>query len=65
MALRTKRIAAVLLKLLKVLVVVACAIVLAVVATVVWTFEVKLHRWPIFVYGAPSTVQTGDRKSVV
>ena len=32
----------------------------AVLGIAVWTFEVKLHRWPVFVYAAPMTVKVGD-----
>lgn len=36
------------------------AYVLAVLIVVVWTFEVKLNRWPIFVYASPVTIKVGD-----
>ena len=30
------------------------------IGVVLWTFEVKLHRWPTFVYAAPFSLQVGD-----
>jgi penicillin-binding protein 1B len=30
------------------------------IGIVVWTFEVKLQRWPTFVYAAPFSLQVGD-----
>jgi penicillin-binding protein 1B len=40
--------------------IIVSAYVLAILAVVVWTFEVKLNRWPAFVYSAPMTVKVGD-----
>ncbi len=60
MILKTKKIAAALLSLVKVLSVILCAGVLIIVGTVLWMFEVKLCHWPVFVYGAPASVQVGD-----
>ena len=39
-----------------------CAIVIAtlVSAIVVWTFEVKLKKWPILVFGAPTAIKVGN-----
>lgn len=34
--------------------------VLVLVGTVLWTFEVTLRRWPIFVYASPFTLSVGD-----
>jgi penicillin-binding protein 1B len=33
---------------------------LALLGIVVWTFEVKLNRWPIFLYSAPVSINVGD-----
>ncbi|MFH0958330.1 MAG: transglycosylase domain-containing protein, partial [Pseudomonadota bacterium] len=30
-------------------------------AVVVWTFEVKLQRWPIAIFGAPTIIKIGDK----
>ncbi len=40
----------------------ACAFIVmaAVSALVVWTFEVRLQRWPIVIFGAPTTIRVGD-----
>lgn len=42
------------------LLVAAAGYVLILVAIVVWTFEVKLNRWPIFIYSAPFAIRVGD-----
>ncbi|MBM3298958.1 MAG: transglycosylase domain-containing protein, partial [Deltaproteobacteria bacterium] len=34
--------------------------VLIVVAEVLWAFQVKLKRWPVYVFGSPYAVQVGD-----
>jgi penicillin-binding protein 1B len=39
--------------------------ILALLATVLWTFEVKLHRWPVFIYGAPFDLRTGDETTKI
>ncbi len=36
------------------------AYLLVLIGVVLWTFEVKLHRWPTFVYAAPFSLQVGD-----
>ena len=33
---------------------------LAIAGMVVWTFEVKLHRWPVYLYSAPFDLHVGD-----
>lgn len=33
---------------------------LVLIGIVLWTFEVKLHRWPTFIYSAPFSLQVGD-----
>lgn len=33
---------------------------LVVAAVVIWTFEVKLKRWPSMMFGAPTTIRVGD-----
>lgn len=40
--------------------IVVLAYTVAVLVVVVWTFEVKLNRWPLFVYAAPMTIKVGD-----
>lgn len=45
---------------LKILAVLFVATVLAMVVAVVWTFEVKLNRWPVFIYSAPLILHVGD-----
>jgi penicillin-binding protein 1B len=42
------------------LLVVSCAIVLVWTGMVVWAFQVKLQRWPIFVFCAPFNLRVGD-----
>ena len=27
---------------------------------IVWTFEVKLQRWPMMIFGAPFTIKEGN-----
>ncbi len=38
---------------------------LTLVGIVVWTFEVKLNQWPIFVYSAPLSINVGDETTKV
>lgn len=40
--------------------VLVCAYLLVVTGIVVWTFEVKLQRWPLFVHTAPFVLRVGD-----
>lgn len=40
--------------------VVAAAYVLTLTGFVLWAFEVKLQRWPLFVYGEPFVLKVGD-----
>lgn len=60
MALRARKILRYVVSLLKICVVLAGCYGLIVLGTVVWLFEVKLQRWPLFIYGAPFSVQVGD-----
>jgi penicillin-binding protein 1B len=60
LARHSKNIFSALLSILKVLLALAAGYVLVMVGIVVWTFEVKLSRWPVFVYSAPFTLRVGD-----
>jgi hypothetical protein len=60
LALNPKRIIKALARMSKWLLILAVGYILVLVAIVVWTFEVKLNRWPIFIYSAPCSIQVGD-----
>ena len=60
MILKPKRILWVLKKALQLLLILVCSYFLILTIAIVWTFEVKLQRWPIFIYAAPFTIQVGD-----
>ncbi|MGB6064001.1 MAG: transglycosylase domain-containing protein [Desulfomonilaceae bacterium] len=60
MALKAKKVFFIVTRVLRVLFVLSLAYLLVLVGIVLWTFEVKLKRWPIFVYGAPFSLQVGD-----
>jgi len=47
-------------KALQLLLILVCSYFLILTIAIVWTFEVKLQRWPIFIYAAPFTIQVGD-----
>lgn len=52
-------------KVVTLLVLLGVGAMLAAVAVVVWTFEVKLQRWPLFVYGSSFEVRLGDDTSEI
>ena len=60
MARKPKKVWTVLKRSVQVLLVVLAAYVLVLAGVVLWTFEAKLKRWPIYVYSAPLTVMVGD-----
>ncbi len=60
MATRPRKIFSAFKRIVQFLMILAAGYVLFLVAAVVWAFEVKLHRWPVFVYSAPFTLQVGD-----
>jgi penicillin-binding protein 1B len=60
LALKPKKVFGVIFKAMKALAVLVAAYLLVMVGAVVWTFEVKLNRWPVFVYSAPFTLRAGD-----
>lgn len=60
MSLTSKRIIRALTLAVKWLLALGVGYVLVLVAIVVWTFEVKLNRWPVFVYSAPFSIGVGD-----
>jgi len=47
-------------KALKVALMIFAGYLLVLTGAVLWAFEVKLQKWPIFIYGAPYTVRAGD-----
>jgi penicillin-binding protein 1B len=60
LALTPRRILKALILAVKVLLALGICYVLILVGVVVWTFEVKLNRWPIFIYSAPFWIEVGD-----
>ena len=60
MAVSLRKILSAFKKIVQALAILAVGYALFLVVAVVWAFEVKLHRWPIFVYAAPFTLQVGD-----
>ncbi len=60
MPIRRKRILSAFKKLLAAAIIVCGAYLSVITGLVVWAFEVKLNRWPIFVYGAPFVLSVGD-----
>ncbi len=57
---KTKSVFFIIARVLRVLFVLSLAYLLVLVGIVVWMFEAKLKRWPIFVYAAPFSLQVGD-----
>ena len=55
-----KKILAALTIFLKALMILICGYLLIIIVIVLWTFEVKLQRWPIFIYSAPFSLRIGD-----
>ncbi len=47
-------------KAIQLLLILICGYFLILVLVTLWTFEVKLYRWPVFVYAAPFSVRVGD-----
>ena len=47
-------------KAIQLLLILICGYFLVLVLVTLWTFEVKLYRWPIFVYAAPFSIRAGD-----
>lgn len=45
---------------MQLLLILICGYFLVLVLVTLWMFEVKLYRWPIFVYAAPFSVRVGD-----
>lgn len=60
MSAKLKKIISVLKKLFQVLLIFICGYLVILVLAILWTFEVKLHRWPVFIYSAPFSFQVGD-----
>lgn len=60
MARHSKELLSVLLSIIKVLLALTAGYVLVMIGVVVWMFEVKLNRWPVFLYSAPFTLNVGD-----
>jgi Transglycosylase len=58
--LKAKRIGFVLVRALQGLSIFCLAYLLVLIGIVAWTFEVKLQRWPTFIYAAPFSLQVGD-----
>lgn len=58
--LKAKQIVFVVVKVLQGLFILCLAYLLVLIGVVLWTFEVKLHRWPTFIYAAPFSLQVGD-----
>ena len=63
--LKAKRIVFIVARVLPGLFILCLAYLLVLVGIVVWTFEVKLQRWPTFIYAAPFSLQVGDNLSDV
>jgi len=57
---KLKKIVSVLKKLFQLLLIFICGYLVILVLAILWTFEVKLHRWPVFIYSAPFSFQVGD-----
>ena len=60
MAIKPKNILSALKKAIQLLLILICGYFLVLVLVTLWTFEIKLYRWPIFVYAAPFSIQVGD-----
>lgn len=60
MKINTSRIIAVLKRSAQAFLVLGCGYLLVIVGLVIWTFEVRLQRWPTFIYSAPFTLKVGD-----
>ena len=58
--LKAKKIVFVVARILQGLFILCLAYLLVLTGIVVWTFEVKLQRWPTFIYAAPFSLQVGD-----
>ncbi|MBI5569207.1 MAG: transglycosylase domain-containing protein [Desulfomonile tiedjei] len=63
MALNPKKVWTVLKRTVQVLLVGLAAYALVLAGVVLWTFEAKLKRWPIYLYSAPLTIVVGDQIS--
>ena len=63
--LKAKKIVFVVARVLQALFILCLAYLLVLIGIVVWTFEVKLQRWPTFIYAAPFSLQVGDNLSDV
>jgi penicillin-binding protein 1B len=55
-----KKIVFVIVRVIQGLFILCLVYLLVLIGIIVWTFEVKLQRWPTFVYTAPFSVQVGD-----
>jgi hypothetical protein len=60
LALSIKKIAAASRKPLKVAAILFAGYLLMLTCAVLWAFEVKLARWPVFIYGDPYEIRVGD-----
>ncbi|MGO9120166.1 MAG: transglycosylase domain-containing protein [Desulfomonilaceae bacterium] len=60
MSVKLNRIVSILKKLFQLLLIFVCGYFIILVLAILWTFEVKLYRWPIFIYSAPFSFQVGD-----
>ena len=60
MAIKPKNILSALKKAIQLLLILFCGYCLTLILVTLWTFEVKLYRWPIFVHAAPFSVRVGD-----
>ncbi|MBI5249133.1 MAG: transglycosylase domain-containing protein [Desulfomonile tiedjei] len=60
MASKPKKVLGAIVTVLKILAVLLAVYLLITVIAVVWAFEAKLNRWPVFVYTAPFTLRVGD-----
>jgi penicillin-binding protein 1B len=57
---KLNKIISILKKLFQLLLISVCGYFVILVLAILWTFEVKLHRWPVFIYSAPFSFQVGD-----
>jgi penicillin-binding protein 1B len=60
LAVKPKKILSALKKAIQLLLILVCGYFLVLALATLWTFEVKLYRWPIFVYAAPFSIRVGD-----
>ena len=60
MSAKLNKIISILKKLFQLLLIFVCGYFIILILAILWTFEVKLHRWPVFIYSAPFSFQVGD-----